>query len=111
MPQPGPIDLSLANLPDGRVSWEYTSAEHPDDRALRLSTLDRQTRIADYQNVAVFVVMLAAVTFLGGMAAYAAFVPGAADDGERKWALALLSALFSGSLGFVVGRKIGNTQA
>jgi len=113
-----PDKLSLGPRLGGQVKFSLEPEEHPDNRAARI-TLEseeqaakrrlesRAALIEDYKGVAVFVVILVSVVALGILCAYEGiFDPNASTD-TKRWAQTVLSAVVSGGLSFVVGRKVG----
>jgi hypothetical protein len=100
-----PADVNITGSLQGQVT--LTPLEHPDERALRLRTIERQSIIEDRKGVAVFVVLLAAIFGIGCLAVYEAVIDPAATPDTRRWAQTVLTALVSGGISFVVGRKLG----
>jgi hypothetical protein len=97
------LDLSASLA--GQVSVK--PEEHPDERSARLRTEARQALIEDCKGVAVFVVLLLAVIAVGAIAAYEGLWDAGASPDTRRWSQTVLSALVTGGISFVVGRKIG----
>lgn len=98
------IDLSGSLA--GEVSIK--PAEHSDERAARLKAEARQGLIEDCKGVAVFIVLLLAIVAVGGVAAYEGLLDTSASPDTRRWSQTILSALMSGGISFIVGRKIGS---
>jgi hypothetical protein len=90
----------------GEVS--ITPEEHPEQRATRLKTEARQSLIEDCKGVAVFVILLLAIIAVGLIAAYEGLWDHDASPETKRWGMTMLSALVSGGVSFVVGRKIGS---
>lgn len=104
MAQPSAV-LDIAGSLQGLVS--LTPEEHPDERALRLRTVERQSIIEDRKGVAVFAVLLGSIVVIGGLALYESILDRAATADTKRWAQTVLTALVSGGVSFVVGRKVG----
>lgn len=105
MPAKSSLNIN-GELDAGQVS--ITPEEHADDRATRLEATKRQAKIRDYSDLAVFVVLLVAIVTVGIIAAYEGFGDGSASPETRRWGQTILSALMSGGISFVAGRKIGS---
>ena len=82
--------------------------EHPDDRAARLRTEARRDLIHDWKEAIVFAVLLAAIVAVGLIAAYDGFWDANASPDSKRWGQTILSALMTGGISFVAGRKIGS---
>ena len=82
--------------------------EHPEQRAARLKAEARQSLIEDCKGVAVFVVLLLTVIAVGSIAAYEGFLDTNASPDTKRWGQTILSALMSGGISFVIGRKVGS---
>jgi hypothetical protein len=113
-----PVELNFDPSLGGQLEFSLKPEEHPDNRAARLKLefeeqaakrrLEGRTAlIEDYKGVAVFVVILVSILALGILCAYEGiFDPNASTD-TKRWAQTVLSAVVSGGLSFVVGRKVG----
>jgi hypothetical protein len=97
--------IDLAPLLRGQVSVK--PEEHPEERTARLRAEHRSALIEDCKGIAVFAVLLAGMIGIGGISAYEGFFDAAATADTKRWSQTILSALMTGSVSFVVGRKIG----
>jgi len=97
--------LDLSGSLQGQVS--ITPDEHPDDRAARIRKEDRAAFIEDCKGVAVFGALLVSIIIVGMISAYEAIFDANASADTRRWAQTVLSSLVTGSVSFVIGRKVG----
>jgi hypothetical protein len=98
--------LNIRGDLQGQVS--LSPEEHPDDRAVRLRTEARRSLIHDWMEVVVFAVVLLAIVAVGAAAAYEGLWDANASPETRHWGQTILSAVMSGGVSFVVGRKVGS---
>jgi len=75
--------------------------------AARLRSEQRGALLEDLKGLAVFVVLLLGVSALGILSAYEGFFDAAASADTKRWSQTILSALMTGGISFVVGRKVG----
>ena len=92
----------------GQVS--LVPEEHTDDRAARLQSEKRRALIHDCKEVVIFLVLLFAVIAVGIIAANESFWDKDAGPEARHWGQTILSAVMTGGISFVAGRKIGSKQ-
>ena len=90
----------------GQVS--LTPEEHHEDRAVRLKTAARRDLLDDCKDVIVFVVLFVAIVGVSGIAAYEGFWDTTASVEAKRWGQTILSAVMTGGISFVAGRKIGS---
>ena len=90
----------------GQVS--LTPEEHPEDKAVRLKTASRRDLLHDVTEFIVFLVLLAAIIAVGSAAAYEGLWNLSASPETKRWEQTILSAVMSGGISFVAGRKIGS---
>jgi hypothetical protein len=100
-----PDQIDLSGSLKGQVSVK--PEEHPEERTARLRAEQRGALIEDCKGVAVFVVLLAGVAALGVLSAYEGLFDAGASTDTRRWSQTVLSALMTGAISFVVGRKVG----
>src|SRR5437016_1757230 len=104
-----PTQISVDGVvPRGELT--LTREEHPDERAARLRQEDRAARIKNCEDVAIFTALY---LFLVGMVVvclyFGVFASGVPPETQR-WSQSLLAAILSGTVSFMVGRKVGNKR-
>ncbi|MFD2182636.1 hypothetical protein [Rhodoplanes azumiensis] len=87
-----------------RASITIAPEEATDERAVRLRKEDREHRLEQIKGMIVFVVIVGALLGIGGLCAYEAVFDGSASADTKRWAQTTLSALFAGSVSFVLGQ-------
>lgn len=97
--------LNIKGDLQGQVT--LTPEEHPDDRSARLKTEARREFIHDCKEVVLFVLLSCGVVLVGLVAAYEGVWDMSATPETKRWGQTVLSALMTGGISFVVGRKIG----
>jgi hypothetical protein len=100
-----PDQIDVSGSLKGQVS--VTPEEHPEERAARLRAEQRGALIEDCKGVAVFVMLLAGIVAIGILSAHQGFLDPNASADTRRWAQTVLSALVTGGISFVIGRKVG----
>jgi hypothetical protein len=95
-----------AEVPRGQVT--LIPDEHSDDRAARLRTEARRDLIRDCTDLIVFIVLMVAIVTVGVIGAYEGFWDTSASPETKRWSQTVLSAVMTGGISFVAGRKIGN---
>ncbi len=103
MTAPGQIDVSGSLK--GQVSVKPD--EHDDERTARLRAEQRGALIDDCKGIAVFVAILLSILAIGALTRWEGFFDVSASADTRRWSQTILSALMTGGLGFVLGRKAG----
>ena len=98
--------LNIQGEFQGQVS--LTPEENLADRTARLKTEARRDLIHDCKDGIVFAVLLAAIVTVGVIAAYEGFWDVNANPETKRWGQTILSAVMTGGISFVVGRKIGS---
>lgn len=63
--------------------------------------------IEDSKGVAVFVLLLAGIVAIGILSAHQGFLDPTATAETKRWSPTVLSALVTGGIGLVIGRKVG----
>jgi hypothetical protein len=96
--------LDLSGSLRGEVSLK--PEEHVDDRAARIRNEARAALIEDCKGVAVFVGTLLGLGAVACVAGYKGVFDPAANPETQRWAQAVLTAVVSGSISFVLGRKV-----
>jgi hypothetical protein len=99
MPQEVDINLMLA-----RASIAIDPEETTDERVARLKRESREHVFEMVKGFIVFVVVVAALLSIGGVCAYKGLFDSAASVETQRWAQTTLSALFAGSVSFVLGQ-------
>jgi hypothetical protein len=97
--------IDLSGSLKGQVS--VRPEEHPDERAARLRSEQRSALIEDCKGVATFVVLLVGMAGIGAFSAYKGFFDVTASADTVRWSQTVISALMTGAVSFVVGRKVG----
>lgn len=92
------------NLMLARASIAIDPEETADERAARLKREGREHVFEMVKGFIVFVVVVAALLFIGGVCAYKGLFDPAASAETQRWAQTTLSALFTGSVSFVLGQ-------
>ncbi len=103
---PSQIDLRTVLRPIASLTLE----EHERDRESRIKVEERQIFIEDCKGVAVFSVIVLGIVAVATLCAYVAVFDSTAPVDTKKWAQTLLLALVTGSLSFVLGRKVGGSK-
>jgi hypothetical protein len=98
--------LNILGELQGQVS--LSPEEHADDRAARLRSETRRDLIRDCTDVVVFAVLMVAIVAVGIIAAYEGFWDVGASPDTKRWSQTILSAVMTGGISFVAGRKIGS---
>lgn len=97
--------LDLQSVLRGQVSVK--PEEHDQDRAARIRREDRAALIEDCKGVVVFVCVLLVIGAIAALSVFKGFFDPSATAETQRWAQAILTAVVSGSISFVVGRKVG----
>lgn len=97
--------LNIKGDLQGQVT--LTPEEHPDDRAARLRTEARRELIHDCKEAILFGLLSCGVVLVGVVAAYEGVWDMNTAPETKRWAQTVLSALMTGGISFVVGRRIG----
>jgi len=100
-----PDQIDLSGSLKGQVSVK--PEEHPEDRTARLRTEQRGALIEDCKGIAVFAALLVGIVAIGILSAYEGFFDAMAPPDTKRWSQTILSALMTGAVSFVVGRKVG----
>ncbi|MDC7786256.1 hypothetical protein PQJ75_01390 [Rhodoplanes sp. TEM] len=87
-----------------RASITIAPEETAEERTVRLGKDDREHRIEHVKGMIVFGLIVLALVLIGGLCAYEAVFDAAASADTRRWAQTTLSALFAGSVSFVLGQ-------
>jgi predicted nucleic acid-binding Zn ribbon protein len=98
-----PTDLDL-NAMFGRASVQVDPEETDEERAARLKQEIANAKLARVKEYVVFFVVVGALIAVGVLCAYEGFLDPAASADTKRWAQTTLSALFAGSLSFVLGQ-------
>lgn len=101
-----PTQLNLEGVVP-RADVTLTREEHPDERAARLKQENRAAIIDSCKDVAIFVALY---LFLIGMVIiclYFVVFAKAVPAETQRWSQSLLAAILSGTVSFIIGRKIG----
>ena len=101
-----PTQLSLEEVVP-RADVTLTREEHPEERAARLKQENWAVIIANGKDIAIFAALY---LFLIGMVAiciYFILFASAVPPETQRWSQSLLAAILSGTVSFIVGRKIG----
>ena len=80
--------------------------EHPDERAARLRQEDR-VAIKTMRDVAIFVALYLFLVGMVGVCVYFILFASAVPPETQRWSQSLLAAIMSGTVSFMVGRKVG----
>lgn len=97
--------LDLQSLLRGQVSVK--PEEHDQDRAARIRREDRAALIDDCKGIVVFACLLLAIGGIAALSVFKGFFDPSATPDTQRWAQQVLTAVVSGSISFVVGRKVG----
>lgn len=95
--------ISLDKELSTRAKVEISPEEHPDERSARLAT---EARDATFNIVRRYVTLLAVVLMGGcvfGVAVYEAALDPSATAETKRWAQTVLSSIFTGFVGYIVG--------
>ena len=98
-------EIDISGALKGQVSLK--PEEDPAERTARLRAESRSALIEDCKGVAVFVVLLVGIVGIGVLSAYEGFFDAVASVDAKRWSQTVLSALITGGISFVVGRKVG----
>lgn len=99
MPQELDVNVMLA-----RASIAIDPEETPDERVARLKREGREHAVEMVKSFVVFVVVVAALLGMGAFCAYKGLFDPTASAETQRWAQTTLSALFTGSVSFVLGQ-------
>jgi hypothetical protein len=97
--------LDLSGSLRGEVSLK--PEEHADDRAARIRNEARAALIEDCKGIVVFAATLLGLSGVASVACYKGLFDPTATPETQRWAQAALTAVVSGSISFLLGRKIG----
>jgi hypothetical protein len=98
-----PPDLDL-NVMFERASVQVEPTETDDERAARLRREGAEARYEIVKGYVVFFLVVLALIAVGVLCAYESFFDATASADTRRWAQTTLSALFAGSVSFVLGQ-------
>ncbi|SRR6266852_167236 len=99
-----PQELDLNDLLGKRATISVEPEETLDERVARLKKEGREHAVEMVKGCVVFVVIILALISIGGLCAYEGFFDAAASNDTKRWAQTTLSALFAGSVSFVLGQ-------
>jgi hypothetical protein len=88
-----------------RASITVAAEENPETRARRLVSEDAQHRWDIRKDYVLFFSILGAIAVVGGLCTYEGVLDATASADTKHWAQTTLSALFTGSITFVLGQK------
>ena len=101
------INLNDALPP--RATLKIDPQEDPTELAARVRAESRRKFIDDCKGVAVFVVILLGLLFLGVLAAYEGFFNSKASPEVQHWGVVALTTLLTSSVTFLLGRAVGKS--
>lgn len=81
--------------------------EHDDERQARLRAEGRAALLDDIKGFVLFIVLLGVLLGVGSLCLHLIFFRGDSSPETQRWAQTILAALVSGSVSFLVGRKVG----
>jgi hypothetical protein len=81
--------------------------EHPDERAARLKQEDRAAIKKLCEDVAIFAALYLFLVGMVGVCVYFILFASAVPPETQRWSQSLLAAIMSGTVSFMVGRKVG----
>ena len=88
-----------------RASISIDPEESSDERIGRLEREYAEHRFEIVKGYALFFGVLAAIVVVGGLCAYEGIFDASASADTKRWAQTTLSALFAGSITFILGQK------
>ncbi|MBW0003459.1 MAG: hypothetical protein JO216_08225 [Hyphomicrobiales bacterium] len=99
---PEQIDISTLLT---RASINIDPEESPDARVGRLQRESAQHRFEIVKGYVLLFGVLAGIALVGGLCAYEGIFDPSASADTKRWAQTTLSALFTGSITFLLGQK------
>jgi hypothetical protein len=81
--------------------------EHPNEMAVRLRQESRATLIDHCKDVAIFVALYLFLITMVLICIYFLLIASSVSPETLRWSQSILTAILSGSVSFLVGRKIG----
>jgi uncharacterized membrane protein len=81
--------------------------EHPDERAARLKQENRAAIIESCKDVAIFAALYVFLIVMVAICLYFILFAKTVTPETQRWSQSLLAAILSGTVSFLVGRKIG----
>jgi hypothetical protein len=88
-----------------RASISIDPEETPEEHVARLRRESREAILEIVKGYVVFFVVVVGIVFISALCAYEAVFDPTASVDTKRFAWTLLSALFSGSVSFVLGQK------
>jgi hypothetical protein len=101
-----PTQLNLEGVVP-RADVTLTREEHPDERAARLKQENRAAIIDNCKDVAIFAALYLFLIGIVALCLYFILFATAVPPETQRWSQSLLAAILSGTVSFMVGRKIG----
>jgi hypothetical protein len=99
-----PGEINIDDVLKRRASINIDPEETPAERSARLQNEDRQARFEMVKNYVVFFAVLIGIVLVGSLCTYEAVFNAVASAETKRWAQTTLSALFTGSVSFVLGQ-------
>jgi hypothetical protein len=99
-----PSEVDLNDLFSRRATISIDPEETSDERAARLKKEGREHTVEMVKGCVVFVVIVLAMIFIGGLCAYEGVFDPTASPDTKRWAQTTLAALFAGGVSFVLGQ-------
>ena len=88
-----------------RASISIDPEESPDERVGRLGRENAHHRFEIVKGYILFFGVVLGIAVVGGLCAYEAIIDASASAETKRWAQTTLSALFTGSITFILGQK------
>jgi hypothetical protein len=87
-----------------RASITMEPQESPEEHASRILNERRQATFEMVRSYVLFFVILLAIITVGALCIYEGFFDASAPNDTKRWAQTTLTALFTGSITFVLGQ-------
>jgi uncharacterized membrane protein YgcG len=99
--------LDLAHLTEmlGRASISIDPEESPEEHTARIAKEQREATFEIVKGYVLFFVIVIAIILIGALCAYEAAFDSTATVDTKRVAWTILSALFTGSVSFVLGQR------
>jgi hypothetical protein len=88
----------------GRATIAIDPEETPEEHTARIKKEQREATFDIVKSYVLFFVIVAAIIFIGGLCAYESVFDASATPDTKRSAWTMLSALFTGSVSFVLGQ-------
>ena len=93
-----------------RASVSIEPEETPEEHAARVERERQEAKLERVKSYVLFFSVLIALFALGGLCAYEGIFDASATAETKRWAQTGLTALFTGSLSFILGQKTVRTK-